>query len=77
LCNVQNLKRWKAEALVRLKLLDTLHDLLPETEKAKLGHSKDEAVLDFVARATAGNRSAYIRGRATSFKGVDADNPIR
>lgn len=38
------LRRWKAEALPLLELLDRLHDEIPEQHQARLGHSKAEAV---------------------------------
>lgn len=46
---VASLRRWKAEALPLLELLERCHDLLPPVARATLGHSKAEAVERFLA----------------------------
>lgn len=48
---IDRLRRWKAEALPLLALLDHCHELLPPDARAPLGHSKAEAVEKFLARA--------------------------
>jgi hypothetical protein len=46
---LQNLKRWKAEALPELNKIDQMHEMLPDSWKARLGESKADAVIHFLA----------------------------
>lgn len=45
---LENLRRWKAEALPLLELLDRCHDLLPPEHQAPLGRSKAKYVESYL-----------------------------
>lgn len=46
---IEHLRRWKMEALPELNKIDQMHEMLPDSWKAELGHSKADAVLHFLA----------------------------
>lgn len=49
---LEHLRRWKAEALPLLETLDHCHDLLPVADRAPLGHSKAQAVYEYIRSRT-------------------------
>ena len=49
---LERLRSWKAEALPLLEILDACHELLDESARAPLGHSKAQAVYDFIRDVT-------------------------
>lgn len=46
---INNLHRWKREALPLLEQLERCHDLLPESAKARLGCSEADAVENYLS----------------------------
>lgn len=45
---LEHLRRWKAEAIEILDMVEQCYDALPADAKAPLGHSKIQAVYDFI-----------------------------
>ena len=52
---IARLRNWKQGALIRLGALDRMHELLPESWKAELGESKDQALLHYLTCQTGYN----------------------